>query len=108
MDNDNVNKIISIANKILTKQTPLVEGAREMSEFEDSFARLDNIVYKDYEVFMDLKFDTNSLPITISDRKNWNSDALQLKDVKIKEIEEKYRDSILLACHSIIDKLSKK
>ena len=85
--NDSIKRIIDIADKMLIGRLSLVEGAREMAGFEDYFAQLNSVEYEDYEVFIDIKFDTDSLPITEAERKNWSLDALKLKDIEIKKIE---------------------
>jgi len=104
--NDSIKRIIDIADKMLIGRLSLVEGAREMAGFEDYFAQLNSVEYEDYEVFIDIKFDTDSLPITEAERKNWSLDALKLKDIEIKKIEKKYRTTVEKTCKVLIKKLS--
>ena len=100
--------ILNLANKIIKNQIGLIQGAREIAEFDDFFNKFSSnkVSYEDYEIFMDIEDETHNLPLSETERKNWSSTALEIKDQEIKKIEEKYRPTIMKACKVLIKKLS--
>lgn len=95
---DYKEKIIRIANDILENRIGIIKGARELDRFQFEYNLENN---KSLLFFVGISSETDHLPVG-EERVKWSKDTLLEKDKEIKEIEDYYRNSALLACKELI------
>lgn len=104
---NSIEKMVEILKKIKNNELSVISGARQIGEFRDSFIanEVPCLNYKDVSLFFDIIYESNGLPVSDEERKNWDSEALKIKDLEINKIEKKYREKINDLCLEIISKI---
>lgn len=104
---NSIEKMVDIVKKIKNNELSVISGARQIGEFRDSFIanEVPCLNYKDVSLFFDIIYESSGLPVSDEERKNWDSEALKVKDLEINKIEEKYREQIKDLCSKITLKM---
>lgn len=97
-------KIVEICKEILKEKIGIIAGSRQLISL---FAEKSNKDDFDLTLFIAIESETDHLPVGF-ERKNWNDEALNRKDIEISEYELARKNEVMFSCQNLVTKLSVK
>jgi hypothetical protein len=94
-------KIRALAQRIIDAKIGLIEGSLQMIGYQYALHASED---DDFAIFHSVSHDSTDLPISPSVRDKWLPEALEKKDEKIREVEERYHSEVVAAAFRIREK----
>jgi len=95
----NIKRMIEIAESILSGETGIIEGSRELASLSRGVEQA--LLQEDILTFVGIDSQTDHLPIG-TQRTHWNAEALKNKDIEIAECEAFFREQAYTDCFSLL------
>jgi hypothetical protein len=99
MDDNARNRVVEIAQHILSGRVGVIQGARALRDIRSTVTQ--DALDPDFLPFIVIDSETDTLPVG-DVRKFWDAEALKRKDVEIEDAEQMYRETALDGCRKLL------